>query len=183
MVGFPPQASDPELGYIVVGERRGDGTSAVASFVEKPASAVIRDLIARAALWNSFIFAGCATTLLALLDRAFPGMVAGMQAALVPREPRGLCNPALDAFYETLPVVDFSEQILQGAESRLAVLAAAACGWTDLGPPSRVLHALTGLGTLKVTANTELAVPAILDLAVQQARWSSRGLPGPRQSV
>jgi len=127
LVGFPPQASDPELGYIVVGERRGDGTSAVASFVEKPASAVIRDLIARAALWNSFIFAGCATTLLALLDRAFPGIVAGMQAALVPREPRGLCNP--------------------------------------------------------VTANTELAVPAILDLAVQQARWSSRGLPGPRQSV
>jgi len=27
LVGFPPQASDPELGYIVVGERRGDGTS------------------------------------------------------------------------------------------------------------------------------------------------------------
>jgi mannose-1-phosphate guanylyltransferase len=183
LVGFPPQASDPELGYIVVGERRGDGTSAVATFVEKPASAIIRDLIARAALWNSFIFAGRATTLLALLDRAFPGIVAGMQAALVPREPRGLCNPALDAFYATLPVVDFSRQILQGAESRLAVLAAAACGWTDLGTPSRVLHALTGLGTLKVTADTELAVPAILDLAAQQARWSSRGLPGPSRSV
>jgi hypothetical protein len=34
-----------------------------------------------------------------------------------------------------------------------------------------------------VTADTELAVPAILDLAAQQARWSSRGLPGPSRSV
>ena len=174
LVGVKPEAVDPELGYIVPGARHVDGTSAVAGFVEKPCAAIAQELIARGALWNSFIFAARATALLERMRRAHPQIVAGMEAALVRRKPRGRRSTALDELYESLPVIDFSRQILQRAESGLGVLAAPECGWTDLGTPIRVSRALADLRSQEETPDSTVP-PAILDLSARQIRCSPRG--------
>jgi hypothetical protein len=49
------------------------------------------------------------------------------------------CGPrAVAAAYQRLPTLDFSRDVLQGAERRLTLLPVPACGWTDLGTPHRV---------------------------------------------
>ena len=45
---------------------------------------------------------------------------------------------ALPELYERLPDCDFSRHIVEGAASRLRVVAAPPCGWTDLGTARRV---------------------------------------------
>jgi mannose-1-phosphate guanylyltransferase len=142
LVGIEPDDADPELGYIVPGELVDDGTRRVSQFVEKPAVGVARDLIARGAAWNSFIFAARATTLLALIRSRAPKIVADMMDALA-RDRQGAAGTwALQGLYEHLPILDFSHTVLQGAESVLRVRTAPACGWTDLGTPRRVAQTL-----------------------------------------
>ncbi len=165
LIGLTPDAVDSELGYLIPGEPAAGGRRAVARFIEKPSAAVARELIARGALWNSFIFAGRAVTLLALLRRAFPEIVAGMQSALEPGDAPAAHTGALEAFYRDLPTIDFSRHVLERAETRLAVVNAPACGWTDLGTPARVLDAMTRLDVGKRTG-PGIAPPAIVDLSV-----------------
>jgi mannose-1-phosphate guanylyltransferase len=82
LVGIGPDDVDPELGYIVPGGLVDDDIRRVAEFVEKPTAAAVRDLIARGAVWNSFIFWARATTLLALIRSRLPEIVEEMTNAL-----------------------------------------------------------------------------------------------------
>jgi hypothetical protein len=41
-------------------------------------------------------------------------------------------------FYQRLPLLDFSRDILQHQTARLSVLPVPRCGWNDLGTPRRV---------------------------------------------
>jgi mannose-1-phosphate guanylyltransferase len=88
LIGIEPDDIDPELGYIVPGEAVDDGTRCVAQFVEKPTDAVARTLIARGAVWNTFIFCANATTLLALMRSRLRRVVEDMTTVLV-RHRRG----------------------------------------------------------------------------------------------
>lgn len=174
LVGIEPDEVDPELGYIVPGVPVGDGTCAVLRFVEKPPVADARNLVARGALWNSFIFAAHAATLLTLLRDRLPESVAGMRTALARDRRRGQGAQALDEFYEHLCTEDFSRAIVQNAESVLRVLTAPACGWADLGTPRRVARVLQRLPTAGGSKPYASARPisAIVDLATQYERLS-----------
>ena len=68
LLGITPDEPDPELGYIVGQGADGSATRAVAEFVEKPSAVTARALIARGAVWNSFIFAATGRTLLRTFD-------------------------------------------------------------------------------------------------------------------
>jgi mannose-1-phosphate guanylyltransferase len=138
MIGIEPDEVDPELGYIVPGGPVDESTRRVAKFVEKPAAATARELVARGAVWNSFIFAAPASTLLNLIRHRMPEIVRGMTKALARDRRRAARSRALDVLYEHLPVRDFSRSVVQGAESVFRVSTAPACGWTDLGTPRRV---------------------------------------------
>ncbi len=81
-----PEEADPELGYIVPAGKLSDGSCAVARFVEKPAPALARELLSTGALWNSFIFAASAPSLLGLLRRTMPTAVDQMATALAREE-------------------------------------------------------------------------------------------------
>jgi len=67
LVGISPEEPDPELGYIVPGVVLSDGSATVRRFVEKPAIELARELLQSGALWNSFIFAAYAPSLLGML--------------------------------------------------------------------------------------------------------------------
>jgi mannose-1-phosphate guanylyltransferase len=175
LLGIEPDDIDTELGYIVPDDPLENGLRRVVQFVEKPTAALARDLIARGAVWNSFIFWARATALLALMRRRLPEIVEEMTNALACDSRRDEVTPALEELYDRLPVVDFSRAVMQGAESALRVSTAAACGWTDLGTPRRVAQTLQRfqLASDIHPPESALAAPTVIDLAANCARLSS----------
>lgn len=169
LLGAEPGGPDMELGYIVPAHRRDDEPAQVLSFVEKPDAVQARDLLAAGALWNMFIIAGSADALLQLYAPSHASSVALMRAAISEMEVSG--TAALASAYRELPAVDFSRDLLEPQASRLQVLRAPPCGWSDLGTPQRVIETLTQLqgelGRVPVPWPT-----AALSLADQYGRLS-----------
>lgn len=138
LLGLAPDEPDPELGYIVGEGQDRSGIRAVAEFVEKPSTATARALIARGAVWNSFIFAATGQTLLRAFEERCPDLVGEMRHIVgSPAEPATRAA-RLAGLYEDLPELDFSRDVLQRSPSLLRVLTAPACGWSDLGTLRRV---------------------------------------------
>lgn len=137
LLGMSAEEADPELGYIVA-EGAGD-VSAVRSFVEKPDASVARTLIARGGMWNSFIFAANGQRLLRCFQRSCPDVVEEMRH-IVTSVPASLQMARFAEIYARSPSIDFSRDILQRCIGSLRVLRVPACGWSDLGTPSRLLE-------------------------------------------
>jgi mannose-1-phosphate guanylyltransferase len=173
LVGIEPDEPDPELGYVVPGRMLADGVYTVRCFVEKPRPELASELLAAGAVWNSFIFAADGPSLLRLLRRAMAVSVDAMAAALA----RQRSEHALEDLYEALPSLDFSRAVVQGAEELLSVVAAPACGWSDLGTPKRVAETLRRIDRRTVRADPQAGLasgfahaPALINLAIQHAR-------------
>jgi mannose-1-phosphate guanylyltransferase len=175
LIGIAPDESDPELGYIVPGRTLADGSRTVARFVEKPAQSLADELFENRALWNSFIFGATGPALLALLRLQLGAAVDQMATALA----RGLQEPdstALAELYDRLPTVDFSRAVVQELPCTLRVIAAPACGWTDLGTPRRVADTLRRLtGQVPTPRRDRYSVrlwstPGLINLAAEHAR-------------
>ena len=164
VLGMPPEEPDPELGYIVPGASDGNGVATVDRFVEKPAAPLAQSLVAQGALWNAFIIAAHARTLLHLFTMRVPAVVSAMQTAVQSADPL-----AVGRLYEQLDTIDFSRHIMQGAESMLDVLSVAHCGWSDLGTPGRVAETLRRSPQRAPTRDrTSTALAGVLSLAAVQ---------------
>ena len=180
LIGIAPDEPDPELGYIVPGRTLSDGSRTVARFVEKPAAPVADELVEKKALWNSFIFGATGPALLALLRLQLGTAVDEMATALA-REVREADPAALAELYERLPSVDFSRSVVQQFPSRLRVITAPACGWTDLGTPRRVAETVRRLieqAPTPTPARCRLrpwTSHGLINLAAQHARLSLAG--------
>jgi mannose-1-phosphate guanylyltransferase len=142
LLGVAPEEIDSDLGYIVPGQRSVGVPVSVRKFVEKPAAREARALIEEGALWNVFILAARARSLLDLVRGRNAAIVEQMRAAwqLDARSP--LTNSALTELYRGLPTLDFSRDVAAGRESSLSVLHVPSCGWSDLGTPERVAKVL-----------------------------------------
>ena len=148
LLGVQPDHADPELGYILPGDRDDLGNHTVARFLEKPTPTVAAQIIAAGGLWNTFIIAASVPTLINMFMQHYAPLVMEMQVLVSRRMLSGSGTalwPALFALYERLPQLDFSRDLLQGREQRLRVIDAPACGWNDLGTPARVAATLRGL--------------------------------------
>ncbi len=139
LLGFEPDEPDTGLGYILPSTRTFRGLSRVARFVEKPTVDHAWELMARGALWNSFILVSTASALLEIFRLRIPRVLEELQ----PMVRAGDAAGALADLYGRVASIDFSRGILQGQEARLRVLRVGACGWTDLGTPARVESALS----------------------------------------
>jgi mannose-1-phosphate guanylyltransferase len=170
LIGIAPDEADPELGYIVpgIGDRT---TSMVDRFVEKPNRLSARSLVDGGALWNTFIVAASGAALLRLFVNRMPLVVALLEAAVAQSpDPIDPSQAMFDA-YTKLPIVDFSREVLQGAEPMLRVMEAARCGWSDLGTPRRLAQTLKRLPPTCHSSDYSLdALAGILNLAAQAAR-------------
>jgi mannose-1-phosphate guanylyltransferase len=138
LLGMAPDEPDPELGYVVGVGQDGAGIRAVAEFVEKPSAATARALIARGAVWNSFIFAATGRTLLRAFEERCPDLVGEMRRIVSSPAESATRAARLAGLYEELPELDFSRDILGRSPSLSRVLTVPACGWSDLGTPHRV---------------------------------------------
>ena len=142
LLGLEPERFDSELGYIVPDREVAPGAAAVRRFVEKPSLALSSELVGHGALWNAFILAASAGALLELYRHRQAGLAGSMAAAVDgdPLSPRVLS--AVHHLYRTLPMLDFSKDVMEGQEDRLRVIRVPNCGWNDLGTPQRVAETL-----------------------------------------
>jgi mannose-1-phosphate guanylyltransferase len=140
-------------------------------FVEKPDLPLARTLVDEGALWNVFIVAARASALLQRFVERFPQVVIDMRRVVAQNQfTPGISAAALD-LYRDLPNIDFSRQILQGAESMLRVLRVPACGWSDLGTPKRLAKILQTLPHYPVySEHPPDSQSGFLNLASQHAR-------------
>jgi mannose-1-phosphate guanylyltransferase len=161
LLGMTPVEADPELGYIVPVPSDRRGIRPVRRFIEKPDPVAAKDLIARGSLWNSFIFAAHAGALLDLFNRRHSDAVEAMRLALARDRWAEQPGPVLRSIYQSLPVIDFSRHVAQGAERALHVLPVPPCGWTDLGTPRRVGQCVISLAILRRMPRFELPAEAM----------------------
>ncbi len=168
LLGIAPDEPDQELGYIVAEGGDSENVRTVAEFVEKPSAATARALIARGAVWNSFIFAATGRTLLRAFEERCPDLVGEMRHIVCsPAEP-AMRAARLAGLYENLPELDFSRDVLQRSPSLLRVLTVPACGWSDLGTPRRVAETVSRCrATLGATLSMAPGRTAFVDLAAR----------------
>jgi mannose-1-phosphate guanylyltransferase len=172
LLGIKLEGPDAELGYIVPGSTDGRGALLVQRFVEKPALSHSRELIRSGGLWNAFIVAALGQALLALFRRRIPEVVEAIRAA-VQSDLRSTGEArAVAELYESLPIIDFSRDILSGQEEHLRVLPVPQCGWSDLGTPKRVAEALKRAPQLEFVRGACAAGMGYLSLAAQHERLS-----------
>ncbi len=143
LLGIEPDCIDCELGYIIPGTTKNDGTLTVTRFVEKPNADLAQALLANGAVWNSFIFASSVQTLVDAMHQCMPRVVDDMRGVIELQADESAADPALQRLYQDLLPIDFSRAVLQQAQKMLRLVTAPACGWTDLGTPNRVTKVLT----------------------------------------
>lgn len=142
LIGVEPDRPEGDYGYILPGRKipaTGAPSHRVREFVEKPGAGAPH-LLEQGALWNTFIFAASGRGLLRMFLRRMGNRTSVLQATIEASagDPRQLAR-LLAPLYDTLPIIDFSRDVLADAEDRLAVVRARNCGWSDLGNPRRVL--------------------------------------------
>src|SRR5690606_3787604 len=131
-----PDEPDSELGYVIPGPAAGADAPAVrtvARFVEKPELPVAARIVRAGGLWNTFIMAASARSLLDMFLPRFAPIVMEMQVilgnALQHRAAGGW--PAIVDMYTRLPELDFSRDLLEGGEGALQVLPVPSCGRSE----------------------------------------------------
>ena len=76
-----------------------------------------------------------------MIREALPNLLARFESMWATTSP-GMEDEALLALYLSVPVANFSDEVLSARPSALAVLRASGLGWSDLGEPERVLSLL-----------------------------------------
>ena len=130
-------------------------------------------LVRSGGLWNTFIIAASARSLMNLFLPRYAPAVMEMQV-IVGSALQNKCSatgwPSIVDMYTRLPSLDFSRDLLQGREGSLCVLRAPPCGWSDLGTPHRVAETLRRLPRRPPLAAGARS-PGHIDLAAQHAHF------------
>ncbi len=170
LLGLEPEEPDPELGYIIPGERGIDGGRSIRRFIEKPPVHRAREIISQGGLWNTFIIVAAGQGLLNLFEQRYPQLVKDMRSVveLLAREPEDVAE--LSNLYEQLPQIDFSRDVLEVFCSSLRLVRVPACGWSDLGTPKRVGETLRRLKPHEFRTRRASSPDGPLNLAKQHAR-------------
>jgi mannose-1-phosphate guanylyltransferase len=146
LLGMAPDGAEDGYGWIEpAAEEEGRATLAVRRFWEKPAPINLHMLLARGALWNTFVSVAWAPTLWAMVQRAAPDIYS---AFLDIRQALGRPHAPLvtESFYETLRAVNFSSEVCEPLASELRVLPVSDVGWSDWGSVERICTSLEQMG-------------------------------------
>jgi mannose-1-phosphate guanylyltransferase len=163
LLGAPPTEPESEYGWIEPGERLGWNGAAchrVRRLLENPGADEARQLFADGCLWNTFVFASSASTLINAGGQAIPLLhdrLVRLAVFVGTRHEQW----ALDQAYLLAPHAEFSRCVLELPSLPLAVASIDAFSWYDLGTPGRVPRGLLSLRT---------PTPAWLDTPAERAR-------------
>jgi mannose-1-phosphate guanylyltransferase len=139
LLGMTPDRIEEGYGWIVPsGTARSGRSRPVLCFREKPSAAEAQSLMARGALWNTFVFAARARTLWEMASHTIPDitrdfeMVKWMLAS-------AHASIFVEHIYRNMRTVNFSVDVLSPMASRLRVIAVPEVGWSDWGSVDRIL--------------------------------------------
>jgi mannose-1-phosphate guanylyltransferase len=145
ILAMEPHRAEPEYGYVVPTESNGHidlcGCRHAAHFVEKPAEAEARLLVASGALWNTMILVFRIETLLGHVEVLYPEV-----ASLFKELSRSIGTPAeknkVREVYGRLRPLNFSKDLLEkiaaNSPSSISVLPVLHVTWSDWGSPQRL---------------------------------------------
>jgi len=147
LLGVEPSAPEPEYGYILPGDEQNllawPGIRRVSRFIEKPQESAALELIRAGGLWNTFVMAFSADTLLDLARRYAPALVRSFEPiweAAGEAEERRL----VEEIYREIAPLNFSKDFLEVVAlrepSRLFVLPVRGVTWSDWGSQHRVVQ-------------------------------------------
>jgi mannose-1-phosphate guanylyltransferase len=134
-LGIVPTHPETGYGYIEVGRERGDGSSAVVRFVEKPPLEQAHDFVAGGRhLWNGGVFVARADVLLAAVDATLPALATALGPLRDGRSgPAGsdAFAAALEVAFADAPSVSIDHGIMEHRDDLVVVPLSA--GWSDVG--------------------------------------------------
>jgi mannose-1-phosphate guanylyltransferase len=135
LLGIRPDRVEPGLGYIEpagpLGASGVETVLRVAAFQEKPGAEAAERLIARGALWNSFVMVFTPERALELVRETRPADYARMEHG--------------EAAYAGLPPWNFSRDFLARIPEHLVTVPIDGIGWSDWGTPEAVVRSLAAV--------------------------------------
>ena len=149
LLGVAPNRSESEYGWIwpdrVLGQVNGCCVQAVQRFQEKPDSEEARRAMTSGALWNTLVFAAKVETLWRLGRQCFPEVLARFEQI---GDAIGLAveRAMVEHMYETMPVRNFSRDLLMRAPGQIATIELSGVVWSDWGKPQRIADTVMRLG-------------------------------------
>jgi mannose-1-phosphate guanylyltransferase len=139
VLGAKPTEPDPELGYLLLGDRLSQvpAVRRLRGFVEKPAVSEAWQLIAGGALWNTMVACGSMDALWEL-GRATEPQLLDVLDSLVPLIGTKDEVDAIEYIYRAFLPISFSRDVVERAPERLAALELDGIEWSDWGRPERI---------------------------------------------
>lgn len=137
LLGAQPGGPEVEFGWIELGPSAGSDLFLVRSFHEKPALTIAARLLARGALWNTFVLVGSADALIDMAFSSAPELVISLSDEF--RFGPGSTLRVPDVVYDAIPVSDFSRTVLAANAHNLLALRLRFVEWHDLGLPDKVV--------------------------------------------
>jgi mannose-1-phosphate guanylyltransferase len=148
LLGMTPDGVEDGYGWIEPArEAEERETRAVRRFWEKPSSVTAHALLARGALWNTFVCVAWAPTLWSMVQHVSPDL-ADAFAQIRDALGKPQATAVTERVYETLRTVNFSAGICEPLASRLRVLPVPDVGWSDWGSVERICASLKQMGKL-----------------------------------
>lgn len=148
LLGITPDRAEEGYGWIAPsGKEAGRESRAIRKFWEKPILADARTLMARGALWNTFVFVAQSASLWRLFRRAAPDLC-NIFDTIRPMLSSPYATLLTAHVYETMPPLNFSSGVCEPLASWLRVLPVPECGWSDWGSAERILASLQQIGKL-----------------------------------
>jgi len=152
LLGATPDQAEGDYGWIesTGHQETGQKSRAVLRFIEKPSQPYARELLARSTLWNTFVFAGQATTLWEMVRRTAPDLYSTFERICRILSFSSSSAPLFTEHdYERLRAVNFSSGVCEPLVSWLRVLPIPEVGWSDWGTAERILASLQRVGKLE----------------------------------
>ena len=150
LLGAQPDQAEGDYGWIEPARHESSQESrAVLRFVEKPSRAQAGELMARGALWNTFVFAAQATTLWAMVRQTAPDLADAFERiGRILSLRSSYASSFTEHAYERMRAVNFSSGVCEPLVSWLRVLPLPAVGWSDWGTAERIVASLQHVGKL-----------------------------------
>jgi mannose-1-phosphate guanylyltransferase len=149
MLGAEPTEPDGDYGWIELGAPITNATwgrvHRVRRFVEKPGPDEAAALYEAGALWNTFVFASRARSLVEVSAECLPALherLARLPHFFGTEHERWAVRQA----YELSAPANFSRAVLEASPDTLVAVPLSGVVWRDLGTPARVVRTLAELG-------------------------------------
>lgn len=146
LLGVQPEGPGTDYGWIVPCPRQNSCLSPVGCFREKPDPAAATALLEQGGLLNSFILIAGGRYLLDLNKTALPLLWRAFQPVMIETRNGTVIEQSVAQLYCSVPTLDYSKDLLEGAADRLWVYPVSVCGWLDRGAPERLTGHLNAHG-------------------------------------